>query len=182
MKKIIIIIALLLAVLVLVGCGKQEELLTIGETTQSYTQSYIIDGNKNASQQLYGTVMIEDIQNIMTSIGGTLSFLNCQEGKKVTADTLIAKITPNEENATIQNLRLQQELLETQLKNLKETYNMTEENFEIQKESLRAQTEHTQDIYDQNSPDLENLKNSIKNFKAQQETNINDALKKVREN
>jgi len=100
----------------------------------------------------------------------------------VTADTLIATITPDENDTSIKNLRLQQEALYAQLDNLEETYNMTEENFEMQKETLRAQTENTQDVYNQDNVDLEKLEKSIQNFKDQQENTILDAFKKIRDN
>jgi chromosome segregation ATPase len=98
----------------------------------------------------------------------------------VTSDTIIASITPNEDDPSIKNLYLQQSSLEEQLANLQDTYDITEQNFDIQIETLSAQTENTQNVYDQDNADIQKLEDSIQNFKDQQENTINDAFKKIR--
>gem|GEM_PF-6709358 len=98
----------------------------------------------------------------------------------MTADTIIASITPNDDDPTIKNLHLQKEMLQTQLENLEATYEMTEQNFEFQRQSLEAQAENNQHIYNQDSADLKKLKKAVANFKSQQENIVSDAFKKVR--
>jgi len=182
MKKAYLAIAIA-SLLLLTGCGKQAELISITSgDQQGYTQSYIISGSQNFSQQLYGTVVVEDMKNIMNSVGGTLTSIDCQPGKLVFSDTVIATVTPNENDPSIKNLYLQQASLEQQLSNLQDSYDMTEQNFDIQKETLYAQTENTQNVYGQDSADLQKIENSIQNFKDQQENTILDTLKKVRSN
>jgi len=182
MKKAYLAIAIA-SLLLLTGCGKQAELISITSgDQQGYTQSYIISGSQNFSQQLYGTVVVEDMKNIMNSVGGTLTSIDCQPGKQVFSDTVIATVTPNENDPSIKNLYLQQASLEQQLSNLQDSYDMTEQNFDIQKETLYAQTENTQNVYGQDSADLQKIENSIQNFKDQQENTILDTLKKVRSN
>jgi len=68
MKKLSLAIALA-SILLLVGCSKKVEPLTITSTDQQgYTQSYVISGNQIFSQQLYGTVVVEDVKNVMNSV------------------------------------------------------------------------------------------------------------------
>jgi len=122
----------------------------------------------------------DNLKNIFSNIGGFVTDLDCQPGKKVTAGTLIATITPNEDDPTVKNFYLQQDALQEQLDNLQASYDLTEQNFEFQKQSLQAQADNNQNIYDQDSADLEKLQHSIQNFKDQQINTIEDAFKKIR--
>lgn len=124
--------------------------------------------------------MGDNLRNIFSTIGGFVSQVDCQPGKRVSANDIIAEVLPNQNDPAIKNLYIQQLSLKQQIENIDRTYEMTEQNFEIQKESLQAQTENNQDIYNQDSADLTKLERSIENFKNQQINPINDSFKKIR--
>ena len=180
MKKVYLAVAIA-SLLLLAGCGSVPTTLpATTDSTFSLGQTYTIWAQETSQENVYGIVVWDNLKNVFSNIGWFVTELNCQPGKKVTADTVIASITPNENDPTIKNLYLQQSSLEEQLENLEATYEMTEQNFDIQQETLSAQIENTQNTYNQDSADLQKLENSIQNFKDQQENTINDAFKKVR--
>lgn len=182
MKQSIISLSFL-SLLILSGCGsKAVELPENTETAFSLGQSYTIWSQAATQENVYGLVVGDNLKNISSTIGGFITELNCQPGQKVSANDVIARITPNEDDPTMKNLHIQQASLQAQLENLKSTYDMTEQNFEIQKETLSAQTDNTQTTYNQNNADKEKLQTSIQNFKDQQKNIIMDAFKKVRDN
>lgn len=180
MKKVYLAIALA-SILLLAGCGSAPtELPVTTDSTFSLGQTYTIWASETSQENVYGIVVWDNLKNVFSNIGWFITELNCQPGAKVTADTIIASITPNDDDPTIKNLHLQEDMLQTQLENLEATYEMTEQNFEFQRQSLEAQTENNQNIYNQDSADLQKLENTIANFKSQQENIVSDALKKVR--
>jgi hypothetical protein len=99
---------------------------------------------------LYGTVIADSIKNIVSNRGGVLDYINCQPGKEVSRNTIIAKITPNEGDMTYQNSAIQLSVLQEQLHNLTTIFSLTEDTLAIQQTILRDQ-------YDNNSTLLENL-------------------------
>ena len=180
MKKVYLAIALA-SILLLAGCGNAPTALpATTDSTFSLGQTYTIWAAETSQENVYGIVIWDNLKNVFSNIGWFLTYVDCQPGDKVYTDTLIASITPNEDDPTMKNLHLQQALLEAQLENLQATYDFTEQNFEFQKESLSAQVENNQNIYNQDSADLQKLENTIANFKSQQENVVSDALKKVR--
>jgi hypothetical protein len=124
--------------------------------------------------------MGDNLRSVFSTIGWFVSQVDCQPGKKVSANDIIADVIPNQNDPAIKNLYIQQVSLKQQIENIDRTYEMTEQNSEIQKESLQAQTENNQDIYNQDNADLTKLEHSIENFKIQQVNTINDSFKKIR--
>lgn len=182
MKKLYILIPLL-SLLLISGCGnKTEEIPKNTETVFSLGEKYTIGSDTSTQKDVYWLVVADDLRNIVSTIGGFVTSLDCQPWKHVFADDIIAEIMPNQNDPAIKNLYIQKKSLEQQIQNIEETYTMTEQNFELQKETLQAQTENNQDIYDQDSADITKLEHSIQNFKNQQANTINDAFKKIRAN
>lgn len=79
-----------------------------------------------------------------------LDYINCQPGKEVSRNTIIAKIIPNENDMTYQNSAIQLSVLQEQLHNLTTIFSLTEDTLAIQQDILRDQ-------YDNNSTLLANL-------------------------
>ena len=124
--------------------------------------------------------MGDNLKSVFSTIGGFVTQVDCQPGKTMAANDIVAEITPNQNDPAIKNLYIQQASLRQQIKNLEKTYALTEQNFELQKQTVEAQTDNSQNIYNQDSPDLTKLEHSIQNFKDQQTNTINDGLKKIR--
>gem|GEM_PF-2762138 len=99
---------------------------------------------------MYGTVIADSIKNIVSNRGGMLDYINCQPGKEVSRNTIIAKIIPNEDDMTYQNSQIQLSVLQEQLHNLTTIFSLTEDTLAIQQDILRDQ-------YDNNSTLLTNL-------------------------
>jgi len=102
---------------------------------------------------MYGTVVADSIKSIVTNRWGILQYIDCQPGKEVTKDTIIAKIQSNPYDLTYQNSAIQLSTLQDQLNNLTSIYSMTEDTLVLQKNIL-------QDQYDNNTKLLDNLDKS----------------------
>lgn len=79
-----------------------------------------------------------------------LEYINCQPGKSVSRNTIIAKITPNDNDLTYQNSAIQLSVLQEQLHNLTTIFSLTEDTLAVQQDILRDQ-------YDNNAALLANL-------------------------
>ncbi|MEI7558503.1 MAG: hypothetical protein WCJ45_07045 [bacterium] len=99
---------------------------------------------------MYGTVIADSTKTVLTNRGGILDYIDCQPGKQVYKDTIIAKITANQDDLTYQNSTIQLSTLEEQLTNLTAVFSLTEDTFALQKNIL-------QDQYDNNVQLLDNL-------------------------
>jgi hypothetical protein len=157
---------------------------------------------------LYGTVIADGIKNILTNRGGILDYINCQPGKEVYRDTIIAKITPNEDDMTYQNSTIQLATLQEQLNNLTTIFSLTDDTLALQKNIIQGQYDNnvqllanlatSQDysassmdaqqqlleqqyssIQNAKTIDLDKMKTSISNAYKQYMIMIKDALKKV---
>jgi hypothetical protein len=180
MKNIYFAIALISPFL-LTGCWtKPTELPANTETIFSLGESYVIWGETSTQKDVYGVVIWDNLKNVFSTIGGFVTQLDCQPGQTMSADDIVAEITPNQNDPAIKNLYIQQISLKQQLQNIEDTYTMTEQNFELQRQSVEAQTENSENIYNQDSADLTKLEHSIQNFKNQQANTIQDTFKKIR--
>lgn len=111
-------------------------------------------GNTPISQKaLYGTVIADSIKTITTNRGGILEYINCQPGKQVYKNTIIAKIQANENDMTYQNSLIQLSALQNQLDNLTTIYALTQDTFGVQTTILRDQ-------YENNAQLLQNFEKS----------------------
>jgi len=137
-----------------------------------------------------------------------LEYIDCQPGKEISRDTIIAKIQANPDDVTYQNSTIQLSTLQEQLNNLTTVFSMTEDTLVLQKSILQdqynnniqllANLDKSQDYsassihyqqqllnqqYDslKNSKtiDLDKMKTSISNAYKQYMIMIKDALKKV---
>jgi len=159
MKKIPLIFFVSFALLFVTGCGKQidDTVISTG-TVQWFTTSYTVWSSPSFQKALYGTVIADDIKNVLTNRWGILDYIDCQPGKEVYKDTIIAKITPNEDDVTYQNSAIQLSTLQEQVNNLTTIFSMTDDTLALQKSIL-------QDQYDNNVMLLNNL-NKSKDYSA----------------
>lgn len=151
MKKLLIIFSVSLISLVVTWCSKQVDdgIISTG-TVQWFTTSYVVGNSPVYPKALYGTVIADSIKTILTNRWGVLEYINCQPGKQVYKDTIIAKIQANPDDVTYQNWTIQLSTLEEQLTNLTTVFSLTEDTFSLQKNILKDQ-------YDNNTQLLSNL-------------------------
>ena len=154
MKKILLISSFFLSLSILTGCGKAVDTSVISTgTVQWFTTSYVVGNSPVSQKALYGTVIADSIKNILTNRGGILEYINCQPGKQVYKDTIIAKIQANPDDLTYQNSTIQESVLQEQLVNLTKVFSLTQNTLALQKTIL-------QDQYDNNVQLFDNLEKS----------------------
>lgn len=173
MKKISIIFFAVFTLFLVTWCGKvvDESIISTG-SVQWFTTSYIV-GNSPASQKvLYGTVISDSTKNIVASKGGVLDYVDCQPGKKVYKDTIIAKIPPNEDDTTYQNTQTQLDTLQQQYDNLTSVYTLTEETLSSQKGILEDQYDNNVNLLDDIKHDLRSSTGTVKSQLKTQRTNL----------
>ena len=137
-----------------------------------------------------------------------MDYVNCQPGKQVYKDTVIAKITPNADDLTYQNSNIQLSTLQEQLNNLTTIFSLTENTLSLQKDILQGQIDNNTTLFenleksqdystsnmdyqqqllqqqysylqDAKSTDLNKMKTSVSTAYKQYMVTIKDALKKV---
>ncbi len=209
MKKILIISSLFLSLSIFTGCGKVVDTSIISTgTVQWFTTSYVVGNSPVSPKALYGTVIAASIKNILTNRWGILEYINCQPGKQVYKDTIIAKIQANPDDLTYQNSTIQESILQEQLANLTKVFSLTQDTLALQKTILQDQynnnvqlfdnleksqdysassMDYQQQLLDQQdsslktakSIDLNKMQESISTAYKQYMVTIKDALKKV---
>ncbi|MFA6256369.1 MAG: efflux RND transporter periplasmic adaptor subunit [Candidatus Absconditabacterales bacterium] len=191
------------------GCGKQgnDSIISTG-TVQGFTTSYVVGSSPVSQKTLYGTVIADSIKTILTNRGGILEYINCQPGKQVYKNTIIAKIQANPDDVTYQNSSIQLSTLQEQLNNLTTIFSMTEDTLALQKTILNDQytnnitllnnldksqaysassIQYQEQLLDQQydslktakTIDLDKMKTSISTAYKQYIIMVKDALKKV---
>jgi hypothetical protein len=137
-----------------------------------------------------------------------LEYINCQPGKQVYKNTIIAKIQANPDDVTYQNSSIQLSTLQEQLNNLTTIFSMTEDTLALQKTILNDQytnnitllnnldksqaysassIQYQEQLLDQQydslktakTIDLDKMKTSISTAYKQYIIMVKDALKKV---
>lgn len=156
MKKLFIISLLSLTIFVVTWCGKvvDDSIISTG-SVQWFTTSYVVGGSPVSQKALYGIVISDSVKNVSVSRAGSLDYVDCQPGKRVYKDTVIAKIIPNADDTSYQNIQTQLDVLQQQHDNLASVYSLTEETLSSQKGILEAQ-------YDNNIRLLDDIKISLR--------------------
>ncbi len=156
MKKLFIISLLSLTIFVVTWCGKvvDDSIISTG-SVQWFTTSYVVGGSPVSQKALYGIVISDSVKNVSVSRAGILDYVDCQPGKRVYKDTVIAKIIPNADDTSYQNTQTQLDVLQQQHDNLASVYSLTEETLSSQKGILEAQ-------YDNNIRLLDDIKISLR--------------------
>jgi hypothetical protein len=95
----------------------------------------------------------DTIKTISSNKGGILSYIDCQPGKEVTRNTIIAKIQANTADANYKNGKIQLQSMEDQLTNVIKIYSLTQDTLALQKNILNDQ-------YQNNLTMLDNLEQS----------------------
>ncbi len=209
MEKLSRVLFISLTLFLVTWCGKvvDDSIISTG-SVQWFTTSYVVWSFPASQKALYGTVISDGIKNILTNRGGILDYVNCQPGKEVYRDTIIAKITPNADDLTYQNSAIQLSTLEEQLNNMTTIFSLTDDTLALQKNILQGQYDTNiqlldnldrsqnysasnmdaqQELLDQQysslkkakTIDLDKMKTSISNAYKQYMVMIKDALKKV---
>ncbi|MFZ2151264.1 MAG: hypothetical protein WAZ12_02765 [Candidatus Absconditicoccaceae bacterium] len=156
--KYILIIAFI--VLIVFSIIRNIEKSPIEDTNTSntsiFTQEYIIQNDLTTDEKVYGVVVSDNLINITNSIGGTISYENCQPGKKVFTGEMIYHISPSDDVAT-QNSNIQLSYIKKQIDNLKDIISHTQNSFDIQNDLLKQQEEVNQRNYLLFRDNMENL-------------------------
>jgi len=209
MKKIVLIVVVMLSSFLFAGCGKQvdDTLISTG-SVQWFTTSYTVWSSSSFQKALYGTVISDSTKNVLTNRWGVLEYLNCQPGKQVYRDTIIAKIQANPDDMNYQNSTIQLSTLQEQLNTMTTIFSLTEDTLALQENILQDQytnnktllsnleksewytdssLEYQEDLLDQQydslktakTIDLNKMQTSISTAYKQYMIMIKDALKKV---
>jgi multidrug efflux pump subunit AcrA (membrane-fusion protein) len=110
---------------------------------------------------LQAKVIADNVKNIVSNNAGIISYLNCENGKKVSKNTLIATITPDWSDANIKSLLSQKNSLQIQTDNIKNIIFSTKKSFNSQLNSLQIQKANLEtqiSILQQNLQELEEQK------------------------
>lgn len=209
MKKIYVALMLIVSAFLFAGCWSQvEDVAVLTWTVPTYSTSYVIVPLASSPITVYGTVVADTIKTISSNRGGILAYVDCQPGKEVTKNTVIAKIEVNVADANYQNGQVQLQSLEDQLTNVIKIYSLTQDTLALQKNIVYEQyqnnltmldnldqsesytdssLEYQEKLLDQQyttlkeskSIDLDKMQTSISNAHKQYVIMIKDALKKV---
>jgi len=189
-KKLIIFIAL---IFILSSCWDiEEEKIVINEkiTCESPYQIWTID---KTNLKLKWVIVSDDIKTVSSPMAWTVDYLNCNAGKTVYKNTLIAKVSPDFNNPNITNLSIQKSSLISQKTNLESLKTTTINNLDSQISDIKSQiillknnVKLTQESWNLSKLDLEkqiegledNYKSLEKNLKLLNETKIN-SLEKI---
>ena len=154
MKKIYIVLLLVVSALLFAGCWSQIEDVVVSPWSDSmYNTSYVIAPLASSSITIYWTVVADTIKTISSNKGGVLSYIDCQPGKEVTKNTVIAKIQANTADSNYQNGKIQLQNMKDQLNNIKQIYALTQDALSLQKNIVYEQ-------YQNNLTLLDNLQQS----------------------
>lgn len=107
--------------------------------------------------KLKWVIETENVQNITSSRDGILTFLDCENGKKINSETLIATIKPDYDSASIKSLISQRESLYVQISNIESIILQTKNNFSVQVDSLRNQQKDIESQIETQNINLKNL-------------------------
>ena len=155
MKKFSLIVLLFL----LVWCSSNsEKKLSLGfdksldRKISSSLKCITVWQNTEQILDLKAKVVSSNVKNIVSNNAWIITYLNCNEGQKVNAKTLIAKISPDWSDPNVKNLISQKNSLNNQILNINNIIASTKNNFSsqlnsliIQKASLETQIKTLQD-------------------------------------
>ena len=154
MKKILFVLLSLASLLAFAWCWPQTEDVVVSTwTVPTYSTSYVIAPLASSPITVYGTVVADTIKTISANKGGILSYIDCQPGKEVTINTVIAKIQANTADINYKNGKIQLQSMEDQLTNVIKIYFLTQDTLALQKNILNDQ-------YQNNLTMLDNLEQS----------------------
>lgn len=165
-KNIFIYLLLVISFITFSSCTKiEEQTETQSWTTNSFTKYYDITDWMNYDLKLYWNVVSDNTKNVVTTRGWKLSQLNCQPWAKVTSNTIIATITPDYSDPSLQNNQIQIASLEQQKIILENSINSTISNFDLQTQQLKNQIENNTKQIELANQNLEILQKQ-KNFSS----------------
>ncbi|MDD3144513.1 MAG: hypothetical protein PHV23_00215 [Candidatus Gracilibacteria bacterium] len=134
-KKILIFSMFLL---ILNSCTKQEIKEVTNDINPITYETFVVGGNNLQSKVLEGNILSNNSIKKSSSILGKVSELNCEPGKEVNSETLIATITPDFTDPNIKSLLNTKSSLELQLGNLEGIKLSTINNLDIQISTLNS--------------------------------------------
>lgn len=186
MKKSLLIKKLILISILffVTSCWKEEienEEAT-GTWNNVFTKYYDITDWMNYDLKLYWNIVSDNTKNVVTTRGWKLSQLNCQPWTKVTPNTIIATITPDYSDPSLQNNQIQIASLEQQKIILENSINSTISNFDLQTQQLKNQIENNTKQIELANQNLEILQKQ-KNFSSWdieiQKENLESQIKSI---
>lgn len=149
MKKILFVLLSLVSLLAFAWCWPQTKDVVVSTwTVLTYSTSYAIAPLAFSPITVYGTVVADTIKTISSNKGGILSYIDCQPGKEVTKNTVIAKIQANTADANYKNGKIQLQSMEDQLTNVIKIYSLTQDTLALQKNILNNQYQNNLTMFD----------------------------------
>ena len=164
-------IAIILLFSFLVSCSNPQ----IEETSNTWNlekntekEIYTVWLKENNFVNVYWNIVNSTLKVISPNISGKISYLNCEPGKKVNPNTLIASISPNFDWQAYQNSSIQVNTLIEQIRQLNEVKTITNNSIDSQKRQILLQKD-----------ELKNSKENISNNFWTDETWLKNQLKIV---
>lgn len=160
-KKKLLLITLLSLTILLFWCWTKKTVdTTVVATWKDLQETFVVGKEAFLQDNVYGSVIADNINTILSSVGWSVDVINCQPWNTVKKWDLIAQIIPVQEDVTFKNSLLLEKSLKGQLTRLFDSYKSTSQNFEIQADTLKKQKEN-------NIKQLEILNQNLENFMKQ---------------
>lgn len=142
MKKII---SLSLLVLVLISCS-DKNISNIDVDNKSSEvgvnqEQFIVWWKQNNSISIYWNIINNNIKTLSSKINWKISYLECESWKKVNHNTLISKVSPDNNDLSYKNNLIQLNSLKEQLQNQKNIRTSTVLNFDSQLRQINLKKE-----------------------------------------
>ncbi|MFZ3232417.1 MAG: hypothetical protein WA194_02625 [Patescibacteria group bacterium] len=144
MRKTRVLPLVLLGAVLLSSCGKSEVESASKTPSDSSgavvcSEPFTVEGSGATTLSLKAKVLADNVRNVAANNGGDVTFLDCEKGKKVTAGTLVAKISPDLSDPNVKNLMNQRDAYGSQLSNTRDILVSTRSNYATQLNSLQIQ-------------------------------------------
>ncbi|PID87511.1 hypothetical protein CSB07_00905 [Candidatus Gracilibacteria bacterium] len=169
MKKIL---SFLIIVLIISSCSHSDKIVQENNNINVKNETFVVGEKQSNYLNVYGNILNNNIKQVNSHINGRIASLNCEVGKRVNPNTLIAKIFPDTDGISYKNNYIQINTLNEQLANQQSIKNSTLLSFDSQRKQLELKKNDL-------SSTLENLQNSLKNLENQKKLTGNDLSLKL---
>lgn len=159
-NKLIYLFVLISSLLLLNSCWNDETTTNNSNSwsVSTFTKYYNVDWEWDYNLKLYWNILADNTKNIVTTKGWKLTQLNCQPWTKVGPSTVIAAISPDFSDPTLQNNQIQISSLEQQKIIIENSITSTQSNYDLQVQQLKNQIENNDKQIELANQNLEILK------------------------
>lgn len=131
---------ILISIFLLFSCTTENQKTDVTTSKENKKEiTYTVWAKQNETINIYWNILNNNIKELSTDNWWKIEYLNCETWRKVTPDTLIAKITPNLWDLQYKNNMVQLNSLNQQLVNQENIKRSTIQNFESQERQINLQ-------------------------------------------